>query len=97
VLFRSGEELFARSERVIPSCVTCHVQDPAGSPVLDATYPELAASRIEGMDAHEYTFYSIAEPGGYIVEGYGNAMYNRYDDNLNPQDIADLIAYLLSL
>jgi hypothetical protein len=55
----------------------------------------VAGERVEGESAREYTFYAIAEPGRYIVEGYGNAMYNRYDENLSPQEIADLIAYLL--
>ncbi|MEL6148403.1 MAG: cytochrome c [Chloroflexota bacterium] len=90
-----GETLYFQASGLSPACSSCHVAEAAGAPVLDEGYPALAAERVEGQDAHEYTFYAIAEPGQHIVEGYGNAMYNRYDENLAPQDIADLIAYLL--
>jgi mono/diheme cytochrome c family protein len=89
-----GEDLFNTSVGVMPACSSCHVEGAAGAPLLD-DYASVAGTRVEGQSAHEYTFYAIAEPGQYIVEGYGNAMYNRYDDNLTPQDIADMIAYLL--
>ncbi|MEM6527508.1 MAG: cytochrome c [Chloroflexota bacterium] len=90
-----GEALYFQASGLSPACSACHVAEAAGAPVLDENYPALAAQRVAGQDAHEYTFYAIVEPGQYIVEGYGNAMYNRYDENLEPQDIADLIAYLL--
>ncbi len=90
-----GEALYQGG--VAPSCVSCHVAGAAGAPALDdlGDYAAVAGTRVEGQDAREYTFYAIVEPGQHIVEGYGNAMYNRYDENLNPQEIADLIAYLL--
>lgn len=89
-----GQAVFVQQVGVVPSCIGCHVEGAAGAPSL-VGYSEVADSRVEGQDAHEYTFYAIAEPGQHIVEGYGNAMYNRYDENLDPQEIADLIAYLL--
>jgi mono/diheme cytochrome c family protein len=92
-----GETLYTQSVGNMPACVGCHIAGAAGAPSLvdlDA-YAQAAAERVSGQSAREYTFYAIVEPGQYIVEGYGNAMYNRYDENLNPQQVADLIAYLL--
>lgn len=91
-----GEALYNESISLAPTCASCHNAEGGGSPDLTG-YGEIAGTRVEGQDAHEYTFYSIAEPWRYIVDGYGNAMYNLYDDRLTPQQIADLIAYVLSL
>ncbi len=89
-----GEELYTQQIGVVPACNSCHVEGARGAPTLLDYNAEVAAGRVEGQSAREYTFYAIVEPGQHIVEGYGNAMYNRYDDNLSPQDIADLIAYM---
>lgn len=91
-----GEQLFHEQIGIAPTCESCHNENSNASPDLTG-YSEVAGTRVEDESAHEYTFYAIAEPGRFIVEGYGNAMYNQYDDNYEPQDIADLIAYLLSL
>lgn len=85
----NGEVIFNEQ-----NCTNCHVEGATGAPTLD-NYSEVAGTRVEGQSAHEYTFYSIVEPSSYVVDGYGNAMPNRYDDLLTAQDIADLIAYLL--
>ena len=91
-----GEQIFHDDSRVVAICSACHTETAAASPVL-AGFGEVAASRVEGQSAREYAFYSIVEPGRHIVEGYGNAMPNTYDEQLSAQDIADLIAYLLTL
>jgi hypothetical protein len=36
-------------------------------------------------------------PADYLVNGFGNSMYNQYGQRLSPQQIADLTAYLLTL
>jgi len=91
-----GEVLFNTAIKSAPPCSSCHVPNSPASPDL-AGLSERAGSRVEGMDAREYLFYSIVEPGRYIVDGYGNVMWNKYDESLSPQDIADLIAYLQTL
>jgi mono/diheme cytochrome c family protein len=91
----NGEVLFNESVNRMPACSGCHVAAAAGAPSL-AGYAAVAGERVEGQDAREYTFYAIAEPAQHIVEGYGNAMYANYDNNLTPQQIADLIAYMLA-
>ena len=91
-----GEELFNTAINSAPPCSACHIPNSPASPDL-AGLAERAASRVEGQEAQEYIFYSIVEPARYIVDGYGNVMWNQYDESLSAQDIADLISYLLSL
>ena len=45
----------------------------------------------------EYLYWSILRPGRYVVAGYSNIMYAGYEEGLEAADIADLIAYLLTL
>lgn len=90
-----GEALFSQSIEGLAPCASCHLPDMPASPDLDG-FGDVAGTRVAGVDAREYTFYAITEPGRTIVAGYGNAMPNQYDENLSPQDIADLIAYLLT-
>lgn len=89
-----GEVLFNEAVGIMPTCVSCHYEGANAAPYL-ADYAAVAGERVADVSAHEYTFYAIAEPSRHIAEGYGNAMYNKYDNTLTPQDIADLIAYLL--
>ena len=91
-----GEALFSQQNGIAPACSSCHTENSSAVPNL-AGYGAIAGTRVEGESAHEYTFYAIAEPGRFVVEGYGNAMYNKYDEALSPQDFADLIAYMLGL
>jgi mono/diheme cytochrome c family protein len=91
-----GAELFNEPTNATTACISCHVEGNAASPDLTGL-GEVAGSRVEEESAREYLFYSITEPARHIPEGYGNAMPNDYDEKLTPQQIADLIAYLMSL
>ncbi len=91
-----GAELFNDPTNGTTACISCHIEGNTASPMLEGLH-EVAADRVEEETAREYIFYSIAEPARYIPEGYGNAMPNDYDEKLTPQQIADLIAYVLSL
>lgn len=86
----NGEMLFTAQ-----GCTACHHATASGAPTLDG-FGDYAGSVVDGQTGHEYAFYSIVEPARYIAEGYGNAMPNRYDEAMTAQEIADLIAYLLS-
>lgn len=91
-----GEELFNTQINLAPPCGACHIATNPASPLLDG-FGAIAGTRVEGQSAREYAFYSIVEPDRYTVEGFGvGIMYNQYDENLSAQDIADLIAYLLT-
>ena len=91
-----GQQLFNESIDSAPACSACHMPGVAASPDL-AGFGERAGERVSDESAAEYAFYSIAEPSRYLVEGFGNVMYDQYDEKLAPQQIADLIAYLLTL
>ena len=57
-----------------------------------------AATRVEGQNAEAYLYHSIVNTNDYIVEGFQpNVMLQIYGDTLSDQDIADIIAYLLTL
>jgi hypothetical protein len=79
--------------------VSCHAVGPepskAGPSLQD--YSTLASQRVKQQTAEDYTFYSILRPSEHIVQGYSNVMPSDYAQKLSRQEIADLIAYLLSL
>lgn len=91
-----GAQIFNEDSRVVATCTACHNANATGAPTL-ADYGSIAGERVAGESAREYTFYAITAPARHITEGYANAMPARYDEEFSAQDIADLIAYLLSL
>lgn len=91
-----GETLFQHENDGTPACNSCHVAEDKGAPTLTG-FGTRADKRVEGMSGREYAFWSIVEPGRHLAPNFGNAMPNQYDDKLSTQDIADLIAYILSL
>jgi cytochrome c553 len=93
-----GAELYTQSINRAPTCISCHVLEGtnrATPPLIG--YKDVAGERVEGMSAEEYSFWAIVDVGRHITPGYANVMYHTYVDKLSPQDIADLIAYILSL
>lgn len=90
-----GAELFAQQINGAPACTSCHLETESSAPVM-AGYGERAGSRVRGESAEEYTLNSIINPASHIVDGYSNLMYRDYEDKLTQQQIADLIAYLLT-
>lgn len=93
-----GAELFTQGVNGGAACDTCHRLDDNQStgPAL-AGYAERAESRVSGQDASEYTYYSILRPSKHVVSGFSNVMPNDYEDKFSDQQLADLIAYLLTL
>ena len=93
-----GAALFTQSVDGAPSCTTCHTLDGTTrvGPSLEG-YSAVAGERVEGLSAEAYTQTSITRPAAYIVDGFGNSMYPQYANRLDPQQVADLVAYLLTL
>lgn len=93
-----GATIFAQSVKGAPTCTSCHSLDGASStgPTLQ-DYSAVAPTRVDGLSAEEYTFTSMVRPAAHVVSGFGNVMYSQYGQRLSPQQIADLIAYLLTL
>lgn len=82
-------------------CATCHNYDEAAGEADKAPYTAGTATRAEtrvpGMSAEEYLRESITTPNAYVVENYKEGdMYQEWAKDLNEQQMADLIAYLLS-
>jgi cytochrome c553 len=93
-----GMSLFNQSINGAPTCASCHAITDArlAGPGL-AGYAVHAAGRVASLSAEAYTVQSLVRPAAYVVEGYTNLMYAQYGERLSKQQIADLVAYLLSL
>src|SRR5262245_44109291 len=93
-----GAELFTQSVNGAPPCSSCHTID--GSALVGPSmqgYSAIAGTRVAGTSAEDYTHTSIVQPAAFLVSGFTNVMYGQYGQRLSPQQIADLIAYLLTL
>lgn len=99
-----GESLYKQATigtKSAEGCTSCHNQDEAEGPADKAPYTAgtatRAASRVPGMSAEEYIKESILNPNAYVVEGFKEGdMYQTFKDELSEQQIADLVAYLLT-
>ncbi len=93
-----GAQLFTQLVNGAPACSTCHTinGDPLVGPSLQG-FAARAPARIANTSAADYAHASIVQPAAYLVSGFGNSMYEQYAQRLSSQDIADLIAYLLTL
>lgn len=93
----NGERLFMETVGGAPTCITCHSID--GTRLVGPTiqgYGAIAAERVAGQSAGDYTLTSITRPSAHIVTGYSNAMYAQYSRAFDEQQLADVIAFLLS-
>lgn len=94
-----GAEIFQVTVNGQPACITCHVLDGdnAGIGPNLLGYANVAGERVEGESAEEYTYRAIVLPAVFIAPGYSNLMPGNYESALEDQDLADMIAYLLTL
>ena len=97
----SGEELF--NQTVIGSqagCVTCHSLEPDRvlvGPSL-AGVAARAGSRVSGQSDETYLRESIKNADAFTVDGFtAGVMPAALGDDLSEQQLADLVAYLLTL
>ena len=94
-----GAQLFSQGINGAPECSSCHTLDGSalGGPSLQNYAAVAPVAEAGASSLAEYTFTSITQPGTFVVSGFGNTMYAQYQRQLSPQDMADLIAYLLTL
>jgi cytochrome c553 len=94
----NGEVLYNEVINGAPTCASCHHLDDQRmiGPGLGG-YAQVAGERVEGQSAELYTYNSIVYPARYLVDGYQNVMYTEYGTRLSDQQIADLVAYMLTL
>lgn len=90
-------------------CVVCHISAPTGPAWLATPDQPGIATRAEAIltdpnytgnatSAAQYLHESIVLPNVYIVPGFqAGVMPANYGDTLTDQELADLIAYLLTL
>ncbi len=91
-----GEQIFSQHIEGASACNTCHiVGESSAAPDLTG-YGARAGSRVDGESAEQYTLNSIITPAKHIVDGYSNLMPRNYEKALSEQQLADLIAYVLS-
>jgi cytochrome c553 len=99
-----GKTLYNKSTlgtKSAEGCVSCHKYDEKEGKAEKAPYTKgtaaRSATRVPGMSAEEYIKESITKPDAYIVEGFNKGdMYAKWTTELSAQEMADLIAYLLT-
>jgi mono/diheme cytochrome c family protein len=82
-------------------CASCHEASlsnlfrPVGPPLNEAGL--VGGKRVPGTSAEDYLRQSITDPGAYLVPGYPDSMPRSLAQDLSPEDLAALVAYLASL
>jgi mono/diheme cytochrome c family protein len=94
-----GESLFNGQENDEVQCAACHsltANQTLVGPSLSGI-SAAAATRQEGTSTENYLYQSIIEPNSYVVEGFHSDILPAiYKHNLTPQELADLVAFLMS-
>lgn len=97
-----GDEIFHNGIAPAPACINCHNPTVTGKNGF-ALGPGLkgisvnGSGRVEGLTAPQYIEQSIRHPGAYIVGGFRDIMYPNFATDYSDQNIADLVAYLMTL
>ena len=98
-----GEDIFRHGLYGAPPCLTCHSPVIAGRGGAFSIGPglkdvsERGATRIEGFTAPQYIEDSIRHPAHYVVIGFSPIMPTIFGEQYSDQDIADLVAFLMTL
>jgi len=90
-----GEQL-----TVSNGCIACHSLVKGQTMVGPSWYGigSYAATRVARESAPYYLYQSIMDPNAHVVEGFmPDLMPKVYADTLSTAQIADIVAYLLSL
>jgi len=85
----AGETLF------VSTCSACHGEQDGPGPALTGM-GERAEDRVEGMTAEEYIHESIVDPSAHVVEGFADIMPKTYDEQFSDEEIANLVAFILT-
>lgn len=84
-----GEQIFSQT------CSGCHGEADGAGPARPGM-GERAATRVEGQSAEEYLHESIVDPSAYVVEGFGDIMPKDYEEQFSEEEIASLVAYIMT-
>jgi cytochrome c len=96
-----GKVIFSAGQNQAPPCSGCHATVRVGrgfaiGPNLSGV-ADRAATRREGMSAEAYLTESILHPREFVVPGYRDMMYANYGEAFTSDEVADVVAYLLTL
>jgi len=98
---RMGEKIYYETAAgVNAGCRICHSLEKDEVIIGPSFYgiASRAGARIPGMTAEEYLRQSIIEPNAFIVSGFPEGqMIQNFGQILNDEQIADLIAFLMTL
>ncbi len=100
-----GEQLYNQAtlgSNSAEGCASCHKFDASEGDESDAPFTAGSGARAEtavpGLSAEEYLLESIVNPDAYVVEGFNAGdMYQTWEAELSEQQIADIVAYLLTV
>jgi len=88
-----------RGETLIETyqCAACHVIGAQNNiaPAFDGL-ADRAGEQKPPLSAAAYIYESIVSPSAYIVDGYQNSMAQNFKERVSEQELADLMAYLLT-
>ncbi|WP_129629745.1 c-type cytochrome [Candidatus Oscillochloris fontis] len=83
------------------ACYTCHNVDPGSATLVGPSLSGVgvrAATRVSILSPAQYLRTSIVAPNSYVVEGFApGIMTQTFEQALSPEQIEDLVAYLLTL
>lgn len=99
-----GEALFHQpSIGQAPGCGNCH-ETTVGMRSFGPTLPSMVQQTLQegrwvagGDSAEIFLRQAILDPRAEIADGFPPMMFDSYGDHLTEQQLADLIAYILSL
>lgn len=98
-----GERLYKQTSigaASAPGCITCHALEPDILLVgpSHAGVGTGAATAVAGTSAEQFLTESITDPDAVVTEGFSKGvMYQNYGRDLSDQEIADLVAFLLTM
>jgi cytochrome c551/c552 len=96
----AGQALFNSWHGDAPACGFCHTVDNASDRVGPSllNIATIAGSRVSDLDVVGYLRQSILEPDAYVADGREvSRMYKHYAEVFTPEQLNDLVAYLLTL
>jgi cytochrome c2 len=89
-----GEQVFTSA-----GCSACHSLDPGEKiigPSLSGISTRAGTTKAD-YSAEKYIFESISDPNAYLVEGFqGDMMPANFNGRLSAQQLADLVAFLMT-
>ena len=102
---QAGKQLFngeiALDDPAATPCSQCHSAEPRGISALGTNLSNIgnrAATAVPGQTAEDYLRTSIVDPDAYLAGNFQDGlMYRRYGSALTPQQIDNLVAYMLTL